>query len=76
MSKHFKWWKKEQKQNQEEWQKRVTDFLEDFKQLEKKHNIAFRPIITQDGPRIIPIDLYAQTTQQNLNNQTQNLPKE
>ena len=46
------------KENQEVlFQGRVKIFLEDFKNLQEKHNIGVRPIITAIGPDLQLTDL-------------------
>ena len=49
--------KQEEAKKKKEWDLKVEAFLADFRVLENKHGIMFRPIITADGPRIIPQEL-------------------
>ena len=45
--------KKQEEEKLKMLQARQAEFLAEFRKLEEKYRFMFRPIITQDGPRMI-----------------------
>jgi len=69
------------------WQNRVDAYVEDLKKIDEKHQMTLKPIITQDGPKLVPVDLskifeakkekpYVKTSESSSSSEATPIPKE